>query len=174
MNMTFYKEIFDFPVENYYRKAGFDFISESFEDLSVEFINNYNEALMRAPLVKDAKKTLSGFKKAGKQNVIISAMKQDLLLESVTKNGLRTCFADIIGIDNIFAAGKTSIALQYVDKNNIKKSDIVFIGDTLHDYEVSKAIGCRCILVAHGHQSEIRLRSTQAEVVPALSSLIPS
>ena len=36
-----YREIFDFPVIDYYAKLGFDFSKESFEELTVEFIGEY-------------------------------------------------------------------------------------------------------------------------------------
>ena len=36
---------------------------------------------------------------------------------------------------------------------NIKKDEVILIGDTLHDYEVSKHIGIKCLLYKNGHQN---------------------
>jgi phosphoglycolate phosphatase len=51
---------------------------------------------------------------------------------------------------------------------------MVLVGDTLHDHEVALEIGCRCILVADGHQSEARLKATGAQVIDTLIDLIPA
>jgi phosphoglycolate phosphatase len=168
-----YKEVFNFPVQEYYKKIGFDFQKESFEDLSVEFINAYTSSIDTAPIVSGAEEVISSLTNLKKENVIISAMKQDMLNKSVKEKGIERYFRDIMGINNIYAASKTSIALEYVKKRDLLAKDILFIGDTVHDFEVASEVGSRCILIADGHQSEERLRATGAEVLPALTALIP-
>jgi len=172
LTMDLYKEVFEFPVVEYYREIGFDFNRESFNDLSVEFIDAYNQALGSAPLARGARKVLNYFCDAGKRNIIISAMKHDMLVNSVSQKRLIGYFSDILGIDDIYAAGKSKVAREYVEDNDIDVSDVVFIGDTTHDFEVAQEIGCRCILVANGHQSEKRLRATGVEVVRSLKNLL--
>lgn len=172
LNLELYKEVFGFPVIDYYQKIGFDFSRESFENLSVEFIDAYNQALALANLVENAYEVLEFFKNTGKNNIIVSAMKHDMLLQSVKDNGLEGFFSEILGLDNIYAASKSHMALEYVRDNAIRVEDIVFIGDTEHDFEVAREIGCRCILVADGHQSEERLLATGAEVITSLKKLL--
>ena len=172
LNLELYKEVFSFPVIEYYKKIGFDFNRESFKNLSLEFIDAYNLALGSAPLVGGAKKVLEYFKGAGRKNIIVSAMKQDMLERSVHEKKIGNLFTDILGIDNIYAASKSEMAISYVEKEGLDISDILFIGDTEHDYEVAEEIGCRCILIADGHQSEERLRATGTIVLPSLTSLL--
>ena len=172
LTLDLYKEVFSFPVIDYYQKIGFDFDKESFENLSVEFIDTYNLALGSAPLVKNAEKVLEYFTQAGKENVIISAMKSDMLKKSVAEKEIKHYFTEILGIENIYAASKSKLATDYVKKRSLNVNDIVLIGDTTHDYEVTQDIGCRCILVADGHQSEDRLRGTGAEIIPVLTDLL--
>ena len=174
ISVEYYKEVFGFPVIEYYRKVGFDFKHESFENLSVEFIDGYNATLYYAPIVRGAKEVLSYFISAGKTNIIISAMQQEMLLQSVGEKGLSGYFTDILGIGDIFAAGKAEKALMYVRLQKIRPDDIVFIGDTSHDYEVAQQIGCRCILIADGHESLERLTNTGTEVVETLNDLLPA
>ena len=45
-----YKETFCFPVIKYYETLGFDFIKESFKDLSIEFIEYYKDNFYRLSL----------------------------------------------------------------------------------------------------------------------------
>ncbi len=167
-----YKEVFGFPVIDYYRKIGFDFIRESFEQLSVEFIEVYNKALGSVPLVKDAEEVLVHFSNMNKKNIIVSAMKQDFLLQSVKEKKIEKYFTHILGIDSIYAASKSSMVLNFVSSHNINNREILLIGDTTHDYEVALQIGCRCILVADGHQAEERLKATGAKVICKLSDLL--
>ncbi|MCK5823720.1 MAG: HAD hydrolase-like protein, partial [Bacteroidales bacterium] len=53
-------------------------------------------------------------------------------------------------------------------KSNLKAEQTCLIGDTIHDYEVAKKIGCKCILVDRGHQSQTRLLKTKVPVVKNL------
>jgi phosphoglycolate phosphatase len=172
LTLELYKEVFSFPVIDYYRKIGFDLNKESFENLSVEFIDAYNQALGSAPLAASAVRVLDHFKKTGKINIIISAMKQDMLVKSVKSKNLEGYFSAILGIDDIYAASKSHIAIEYVESHGLKVDGMVLIGDTEHDYEVAEEIGCRCILISDGHQSEQRLLATGARVVSSLDDLI--
>lgn len=172
LSLELYKEVFSFPVIEYYQRIGFDFSRESFEQLSVEFIDAYNLALGSAPLARGSREVLEYFDRAGRKNIIVSAMRQDMLEKSVHDKEIGDLFTDILGIDNIYAASKSKTALAYVEKEGLDISDILFVGDTEHDYEVAGEIGCRCILIADGHQSEERLRATGKEVLPSLRALL--
>ena len=173
ISFDLYKEVFGFPVIDYYRKIGFDFKRESFENLSIEFIEAYNLALGSAPLARGTRRVLAYYKEMGKENIIISAMKQDMLRRSVTEKGVKDYFTTILGIENIYAASKAQIATDFVVQHSIDVRDVVLVGDTTHDYEVAEDIGCRCILITDGHQSEERLRATGAEIVNSITDLLP-
>jgi phosphoglycolate phosphatase len=172
LSLDLYKEVFGFPVVDYYKKIGFNFDKESFEFLSVEFIDAYNAALGSAQLALGAKTVIKYFIRLGKRNVIISAMKQDMLLQSVREKGLESYFTDILGIDTIYASSKSSLAINFVKKHKILPEEVLFIGDTTHDYEVANEIGCQCILIADGHQTQERLKATGAVVIGKLTDLL--
>jgi phosphoglycolate phosphatase len=172
LDIGYYREVFGFPVKEYYRKLGFDFDKESFESLSKEFIDNYTHQLLNANLAHGAELVLKHFRAEGKKNIILSAMQQDMLISSIQNLRFESFFSDILGIDDIYAHSKSALAVAYLKKNKLKGKDFMLIGDTLHDYEVATEIGCKCILVADGHQSEKRLRETGAIVVDSLESLL--
>ena len=69
------------------------------------------------------------------------------------------------------AVGKAGIAKNWFDKNSISKSEVLFIGDTTHDFEVSNQIGCDCILVSCGHQSKDVLETPNAPVLDKLCQI---
>ena len=53
-----------------------------------------------------------------------------------------------------------------------KPQRALMIGDTLHDFEVAKAIGADCILLAWGHQDRERLEGTGCLVFNNISEVI--
>jgi len=172
LNLDYYKEVFGFPVIDYYEKLGFDFRKENFEALSLEFHENYASQVLSVSLAPDSEFVLKYFKEKGKNNIILSAMQQDMLMSLMEHTGLKTYFSDILGTDNIYAHSKSSPAIEYIRKNKLSAEDLILIGDTLHDFEVASEIGCNCILIAHGHQSKRRLKKSGAKVINSLIELI--
>ena len=173
INVEQYKSIFDFPVKNYYKALGFDFDIDPFEDLSDEFISGYNNRVDSVELHNHALKTINKFKNLNKKQVIVSAMEQNMLEKLLLKHDIHALFDDIIGLNNIYANGKNHIAQKYINDNKIDPSEILFIGDTLHDSEVASNILCHAILVSNGHHSYSRLVSTGKKVLNDLSELLP-
>ena len=167
-----YKEIFDFPVVNYYKKLGFDFATDTFEDLSVEFMSDYTERLKKALLFEDVVHILQILKDKQKNQLIISAMQQNSLENSVNSLDIMHFFDELIGLNNIYAAGKKDLAKNYFSTGNIPINDILFIGDTLHDYDVARHVGADCVLISKGHHSKKRLLETHVKVLDTHKDLL--
>ncbi len=166
-----YKEIFTFPVQEYYVKAGFDFDKDDWETVAMEFIDNYREEIPGAKLHQEVKEVLEFFKKQGKRQFILSAMHQDFLMETISARLDPAIFEAIAGLNDHYAATKVENAHLLVKEIGLPKDQIVMIGDTIHDFEVAEEAGIGCILVANGHQSVKRLQMTGAPVVEILSDL---
>jgi len=147
-----YKKIFTFPVQEYYKSIGFDFLDEPFEQLSVEYIDLYKEYSLDVPLQQGVLNALSFFKSEGFQQVILSASEQITLEKQVNQHQLHFYFEELIGLNNIYAKSKLENAMNYQKKSGISSSRTVLIGDTYHDFEVAKVMGCDCLLVNNGHQ----------------------
>ena len=166
-----YREIFTFPVREYYLKAGFDFSRESFDKVAMEFIDQYRERLQRATLFPEVRSVLDQLRTDGYSQYIVSAMEQDFLEETVQYQGLLGFFEKIHGIRDHYADGKLESALDLIRSQNLNIDQTMFIGDTLHDYEVAEKAGIQCILISHGHQSEKRLQKTCAPVINNLEEI---
>ncbi len=167
-----YKEIFTFPVKNYYSKAGFDFTKEDFDIPATEFINIYNRRIIDAELFQEVTSVLEHFKNRNYQQLIISAMEQNSLVKSIFNKGIGNYFTHISGINNHYAVSKVENAKNLIKKANINPQQVCMIGDTIHDYEVAGEIGCNCIIVANGHQSYKRLKPLNCTVVNKLTDVI--
>lgn len=166
-----YKDLFGFPVINYYHKLGFKFENETFEDISVEFIEGYNRRVENSGLQKSAIELLEHFKNKGCRQVIISAMEQQMLENLLSVHNITQYFDDVNGLSDIYANGKHHLAEEYIQKHNLDPTEILFIGDTLHDAEVAESIGSNLVLVANGHHSYKKLSVNGFKVVQDLSAL---
>ncbi len=147
-----YKSIFCFPIIEYYKKAGLSFENDSFESMAVDFIKEYQPRSLKCRIYPGVIEMFKYIKTKYKQ-VLLSASEAGNLKWQVGKLGIEEYFDDILGIDNIYAGSKVSIACAYVKKHGIDPSKCLMIGDTLHDLEVSNEVGFDCVLVANGHQS---------------------
>lgn len=167
----YYKSIFGFPVKDYYKKLGFKFETETFEEVSVEFINEYNNQVTDSSLHENALEALEHFKAKKYNQVVISAMEHTMLEEMLENYNIRKYFTEVKGLKDIYAKGKLHLAEEYINEKDLEPQDILFIGDTLHDAEVADDISSKLVLVANGHYSKERLSVNGYEVVDNLIQL---
>ncbi|MDE7161191.1 MAG: HAD family hydrolase [Anaeroplasmataceae bacterium] len=167
-----YKNIFTFPVKKYYELAGIDFTLDSFEDLADWFIAKYQPLSLQCGLFPKCVETFQKLKEKGYHLVILSASEKNNLLEQCQSYKIDTYFDAILGIDNIHAESKVQIALNYMKANGIQGNEVLFVGDTLHDLEVAKAMQASCMLVSCGHQSVEVLSKGGVPILSDISALI--
>lgn len=151
-----YLEIFEFPIIEYYKKAGFTFEGYTFHELSVEFIKDYQPASFKCNFCKDSLETVKELENRGYENICISASQKDNIYEQMEVMNIRQYFKHVIGIKDIHGASKVDIAVKWRDFVGWDKK-VLMIGDTTHDSEVAEAISADCYLVAQGHQNKRRL-----------------
>ena len=171
LSLKKYREIFTFPVQNYYQAAGLDFTKTSFEIMGKDFIDEYESKKLSCSLFDNAINVLSGIQKQGIGQSVLSAYLHDNLVSILEHYKLTKYFDNIIGLDNIYAGSKTHLGLSLVEKLNIPKDQILFIGDTLHDAEVAEAMGVKSILIANGHQEKNKLLINDNFVLENLNQL---
>ena len=167
-----YRQIFTFPVKEYYIKAGFDLEKEPFDVLAVEFIDRYKDKIPDAALFPAVINALKTFKRMGVKQYIVSAMEQEFLRGMVSCFNLSDYFEEIHGITDHFAESKTNIADHLIRNSKLEKPFTWFIGDTLHDFEVANETGINCVLVNQGHQANDRLQHAGCPVVSNLDEVV--
>ena len=166
-----YREVFTFPVKDYYREIGFDFDREPFEIPAREYIDIYNRDVSTCGLQAGATDALERLQTMAVRQLILSAMEQNPLVENVKQNNIFSFFEVISGLDDHYATSKIENGKQLLAGAAISPEKALLIGDTIHDFEVAEAIGCHCLLVANGHQSHERLAATGCDVIDSLSEL---
>jgi len=159
-----YKTLMDFPVKGYYEKLGFDFSVDSFESLSETFAKTYNAECGTCMLQENAVKLIEAFAAAGISQSVLSAYRQDYLEHFIKHFGIGDYFVKLIGLEDNLANGKTENGIRWIKSLGVRPEEVLLIGDTVHDHEVSKAAGTDCILVACGHHTVGKLESCGVRV----------
>jgi len=166
-----YLDVFTFPVQDYYELIGFDLKSEPFEIPAFQFISIYNKAVEDCGLHDEVVPLLSRLRDLGYRQFILSAMEQQVLEKTVTDNDIHHFFEDLCGLSDNFAVSKVANGKSLIRKQGLDPERTLMVGDTIHDYEVAQAIGCKCVLIAKGHQSKERLLTTGAHVLDGLDEI---
>lgn len=172
LNKALYQEVFSFPVKDYYTAIGFDFDTEDFSGPAHEFIELYEAGVEKCLLHPAAIRVLTYFREKGCRQFVLSAMHQDMLERTLKLNGIDHYFDGIAGLNDHYAVSKEERGKWLLKEFNIERENSWLIGDTNHDFEVAKAMGVNCILIADGHQSETRLKSTGALVLGNLYDIM--
>ena len=168
-----YREVFTFPVKDYYEKIGFDFQKEDWALTAQEFITSYTKRLPQSDIFPEARILLDLFKKQGKKQFILSAMEMNMLQDSTHQLNIQEFFNEISGVDDIYASSKIENGKNLFHKHQLNAEDVCFLGDTTHDYEVAQSLGCHCYLIASGHQSFEKLKATGCpHIIKSLSDII--
>lgn len=170
-DLAAYRKIFTFPVQEYYRLAGFDFSRHPYEVLAKAYMDDYLPACEAARLNADAKAVLQAVRQLGIRQNILSACPQKPLEQQVLSRGIRPYFEALLGLGDIYAKSKVERGQAYLKQAGIAPAAVVCVGDTLHDYEVSRALGARCVLFSGGHQSRERLQTAGVPVIGSLREL---
>ncbi len=166
-----YRELFGFPIIDYYRRCGFDFEHDDYESvLAPEWVALYNRREHTAPLCVGIKHALQACKAVGIRQSIVSASASDMLKKQIARLGIVEYFDDIIGCDNIFAYGKEQALYDYV--MSLSEESVLMVGDTTHDYEVAKAAGIDCVLLLCGHMNEKALKTTGCRLYSDARALV--
>jgi phosphoglycolate phosphatase len=172
MTLDRYRRVFTFPVQAYYVEMGFDFATESFADVAVEYHEAYASRVRGASLHADAIPVLENLRELGIAQVVLSALEEGRLRNELRLREIDHYFSHAYGLSDLHARSKTARGKELLQELGSDGNGWWMIGDTDHDAEVAHALGVSCILVACGHHSEDRLKSTGARVVANLTEAL--
>ena len=167
-----YLEIFDFPIKEYYKRAGFDFSKESYEELADRYMPRYLSRYEAESVVyPDVQSFLTRCREEGIITAVLSVTRHDYLVDQVARLGLRDSFDYVVGQGDHYGGGKEVLADELIMRMGVSVDEVLFVGDTTHDHEVASSVGAGCILISHGHQSRRRLQEITAQVVDSFDEI---
>lgn len=173
MDTVRYRDVFGFPLRDYCQRIGFDLCRDSYEAISDEFAEIYEQRRYECPLQKGAAALLAERARLGVDHSLLSAYGQERLEEIVHFYGLDSFFSAVVGLDNDYGEGKVERGRRRMEEMSWDAAAVLYVGDTLHDAEVARAMGVDCLLIAHGHQSRVRLQDAGYPVVDDLGAVEP-
>lgn len=166
-----YKDLFGFPVKEFYEGLGFDFSLDSWQDVSQDFVDTYDILAGGMTLNRGVREVLSGLQERGVRQYILSALQEDTLRKMVADFAIAPCFQQVYGACDIYAGSKVGRGKMMLEECGMIPGETLMIGDTLHDAEVAGALGFDCMLYAGGHNSEWRLQGN-APVILEMQALL--
>ncbi len=165
-----YREIFDFPIQDYYKTLGFDFEKEPYHEvLAPMWVDLYNAKSHKAGLCEGVQAALEYAASLGVKQSILSACEIGMLLDMLKRLGVAEYFEHVWGLDNIHAASKLHLAKAWREQN--PDARVLYVGDTVHDAETAATLQADCVLYAGGHQSRSRLLAAGYPVIEHFEEL---
>ncbi len=174
LSLEKYREIFTFPVKDYYIRAGHTFETESFEKIGKEFMDEYEIRKYECGLFPFAEDVLRKLNSLNIRQYLLSAYKQDSLSHIIQKYNIDNYFTSVCGLDHIYADGKLGLGkklLNEIQSNGRLTDGVLLIGDTKHDYEVADHLNIDCLLIGSGHQDESKLKDLDAYYLNSMEEL---
>ncbi len=74
LSYTVYRNIFTFPIKDYYSKAGVDFSKYSFEEVGRQWINEYERRRLEGSLYAGAEEIIRFITDNGQEQSILSSL----------------------------------------------------------------------------------------------------
>jgi phosphoglycolate phosphatase len=167
-----YREVFTFPVINYYRAIGFDIDNEGFEKPAHEYIDLYFGNFKKTKLYPCTYDVLKTIHNSGYKQVVLSAMEHKSLSQTLEEKGILKFFDVVAGIGDHYGGSKLETGKKLIQELNVPAKDVVMVGDTLHDKEVADTLGVDAVLLTTGHNSKSRLSQTGVVLIDKLSDII--
>ncbi len=152
ITLSRYHSYIDTPIVRFYEHF-FDLGSTDFSVIAYEFKSNYKRFMESGGLFANTVPVLSRLRSLGVRQYIVSAERQETITGYLDKYGIAAYFSGVCGACTDFAESKTERGKRFFAGIGESPSDCLFVGDTLHDYEVAGAIGTDCAIIARGHQS---------------------
>jgi phosphoglycolate phosphatase len=171
ISLAFFRENMCFPIKDYYLKIGMTFEDESYADMCKRFMAIYQPASLNAPFRTGVIDFIKARQSKNQKQILLSASEKNNLLEQTDYFGITGLFEEVLGIDDILGESKISLALSWLKQKQPKPDRMLLIGDTLHDFEVSQALACDCVLLTDGHNSRQRLHAAGVPVLEDMEQL---
>jgi len=171
ISMATYLTLFDHPVMEFYRAIGLGPETMPVAEVAAEFQSGYAAGYQDCQLQPGAEQTLQGLSKLGVKQSVLSASQRHSLRQLVNHFGADAYFQSLLGLDDHLANSKIRLAATWLAEQPFPPERVLLIGDTTHDFDTARAIGCDCLLVAKGHQSRGKLTECGVPVLDDLRLL---
>lgn len=171
MTLEDYRAHVSYPICDFYPKVGVDYSKVPFSTINGWFLEGFNAGVLEAGLVQGALETLQALKAAGLTQSILSSSYEPYLREQAQGLGITPYMALITGLLDDQAGTKEQRGVWQMAQLGLSPQAVAMVGDTVADALVAQHLGCRCVLVAGGHNSRTRLEACGVPVANAIGDV---
>ena len=143
-----------------------------YQKVSEIFIAEYRRLWKTCTLQPNALSVVKQLSERGIGQSVLSAGKLSDLFAFVNEFGLSEHMGLISGVSNIKAEGKKGISESHLAQIGHHPSNILLVGDTVHDEEVAIQLRVRNLLFTGGHNSPKALDSCVSELTHDLRQVL--
>jgi phosphoglycolate phosphatase len=172
ISAAYHRQIFGFPVADYYQKLGFDLDIEAQSEISDEYHEVYLAGIGGCSLNEGVSDMLMLLQEAGIAQYVLSAAEHALLESWVEMFNLGRYFSAVYGLPDRLAETKVDRGLGLMRDFGLDPGTSLFIGDTDHDIEVAHALGCHPVIVLEGHQDSTHFHNGDCDVFDSHQDLL--
>jgi phosphoglycolate phosphatase len=149
------------PYMLFYRKYGISGISR--EEEVVIYRSLYEKISVKCPprVYPKIKDTLTKFKEAGINMIILSSNLRKTILFDIEEFNLQGLFTEI----NSEIHDKNDGMQETLKRNSFNPQETVFVGDTTHEINVGKKAGIKTAAVTWGYNNEDKLKSANPDFI---------
>ena len=135
-------------------------------------MGKYEKYKYKASLFKESTQVLEQIASLGIPQSIISASQNVLLNDMVNHYKIKHYFEQVGGLTHFFATSKIELASKLCAEIQCNNKNILFVGDTLHDFEIASILNAQSILFSKGHCSIKRLKTTNGKIINSLTKIM--
>lgn len=171
VTLDYYINNFRFPVRSYYKKIGLPTDSLNYNKIATRFIEEYRIKYKFCDVHVGAVDCFNKLNILGINQSVLSATMESDLYSFISFYKLNHQFTHLSGVSNTFASGKSNISTEHLNKLNSNKSEVLLVGDTLHDAEVALKLDIDCLLFSGGHNSRELLSESTFHIVDSFNQI---
>ncbi|MDD3429147.1 MAG: HAD hydrolase-like protein [Oscillospiraceae bacterium] len=166
-----YQNLMEAPIKSFYKKI-VNFEKLSFLQAIEMYSCAYEKYAGNCNLRSGARQVLELLEAMGSTQMIVSACEEKRLLTQAARLEILQYFDTVLAADNACGESKIERAVRYFEQKEAEMQDVVVIGDTTHDFELAKELGCECVLIAGGHEDVEHLLKCDALVFNSLQEFL--
>ncbi len=153
-----FKELFELPFMNFYKKIG---VKITEEDERQRWDRVFPKYYNRVRIMPNAKHAIEKLKQDKKKIIVFSAHNQKLLLDELKSYGLQ----DLVNEVHASVNDKREEISKLIEKHEIEPSKTVYVGDMQHDIETANGAGIKSIAVLSGYDTKEDLEMEKPDYI---------
>ena len=158
LSMERFRELYELPWENFYKKQGYKIDMDYEYKLWDEIFPKYYPKIKALP---HGKQVLKWLKKKSIKTIVFSSHNKKLVNEEIKNYGYSELIDDAEGS----IPDKRKRIEELVNKHEIERKSTLYVGDMCHDIETARLAGIKSVAVLSGYDSREKLEKEKPDYI---------